>query len=155
MYSEINTEVYQGDILSSYNFLIPPIGKPFAVAEKGESPVPITDIIAAGIHPKQIIANTIETSAIIITQTCDAQRREFISVCPIFPLEQMKHDLAEKWGKQRVSNFIEDLRNHKINYYLYLPAINTNKVSVPESYVDLQVINSLPLQNLENYTSVV
>jgi hypothetical protein len=151
MYAPKKEEVYQGDILRDYHFMLPPLGKPYAFVESGKEAILAEDIMKAGLTPKQLIANTIITNAMIITATCDAQRREFVAVCPIFTLEKIKLELSTKWGDARIKTFIDDLSAQKFNYYLYLPAVNTAGIVLPESYIDLQVINSMPLDNIKHY----
>ncbi len=147
---------FQGDLLSNYSFIVPPLGKQFVFIGDAVSSIVVElsakeDAYMDG-KKEQLIANSFRSSAMIITQTCDIQRREYISVCPIFDLAVLKSKYTNYgWGENRINNFIEDLKNQKQNYFLYLPAHTSENVNFSESYVDLQVINSMPSSNVTNY----
>ncbi len=155
-----STTHYQGDILLNYNFITPPIGKPYVFKENGtSSSVVALDSLQAPYavdNKEKLIVNSFLANAMIITQTCDLQRRDFISVCPVFPFTTIKNKLAENsWGEQRINSFITDIKSQKVNYYFYLPPYSLDTIQVPESYVDLQVINAMPLANLSSYSKII
>ena len=101
---------------------------------------------------EKLIVNSFLANAIIITQSCDIQRREFISVCPVYEVSNIIEKLSKDGSSQnKIDSFLGTLRKQEINYYFYLPAYKTDSVNIEESYVDLQLVNNLPSGNISLY----
>lgn len=86
--------------------------------------------------------------ALIVSQTCDLQRRPFIQVCPVHTFAYLKAKLVED-GKsdQGADSFIEGVRNRKgANYYFYLPS--DEAFGIEEGYADLGVISTVARKQL-------
>lgn len=160
MYADISPDaIYQGDIIVNFNFIVPPLGEPTSLQQTKDSlnKVPLSKLTNAYSRGSEsLIVNSFRTNGMIITQTCDIQRRKYISLCPVHPMINIENELAEEgFGKKRIRDFIDTLQKQKINYYFYLPEITVNKVKLEEGYADLQVINSVPTQNISNYQRLV
>jgi hypothetical protein len=123
-YAPCNNEWYQGDIVSSFPFILTDLGK----AEKS-SPV------------------LFEKPALVISQTCDLQRRPFVQVCPIHDFEQLKRDLITAGKKEEgADSFIASIRGRKVNYYFYLSS--DESLGIKEGYADIGFISTVARQEL-------
>ena len=85
--------------------------------------------------------------AIIITQTCDIQRREFVHLCPLYSIKELESDLKQAWDENRVNNFTSQIKKNKIEYYFHLPAYSDALV---ESFADINYIQTIPRKDLNN-----
>jgi hypothetical protein len=116
--------ISQGDIfidipLVDFNFL-----KGLSVIEAGSKIKNITwQEIIANPQEKEIVAVLGITSvpAIVITQTCDAQRKEYVTLCEIIELQNIEpfKSLHGKSLKNQVASLIDG--NRKKHDYFYLP----------------------------------
>jgi hypothetical protein len=82
-------------------------------------------------------------SIILISQTCDAQRRENILVAPIFTFSEME-------GRGVKPDTLKDVRLRRINYWFYLPPLDG---VLEESLVDLQQIKFSSRIDIDNRKS--
>ncbi|OGG11575.1 hypothetical protein A2Z00_05075 [Candidatus Gottesmanbacteria bacterium RBG_13_45_10] len=163
MYAFItDDDYYQGDLIVNYHFIVPPVGPPVLIQQNTRSIElqPLTGITNAyqANNKERLVANSFIANAMVITQSCDILRREYVSVCPVFPLEKYKTDLASRSiPESKINDTIGNIINQKYNYFLYLPKAEypEKHISIEESYVDLMVINSLPNANLKNYSRLI
>ena len=119
-----NENFYQGDILRDYPIAILPDKRfPEIVYEDDEYSGTV-----------MIRAKISSTNIIIISQTCDIKNREFVAVCPVFPIERLE------------ANQLEQLKKGKINYRFWLPPIDG---VLHESYADFVIINAIKRESLD------
>lgn len=103
--------LYQGDLVKNFPFL-------FVDAVEG----------------RKEAAETV----ILLSQSCDLQRRERVIIAPVFSFERM--NLAE--GKK------SSIRGRQYNYWFYLPKFGD---VLEESIVDFQMLTHVPRASVENY----
>lgn len=118
MYAQIEEShsFYQGDILRDTPFFIIP--KSFTETENG-------------------ILQQNET-VMILSQTCDIERRDFLIVARVISVNFLKKDIGVG------DNYHESLKKRKVKYYFYLPADN----DFEESCVDFGQIIYIPKKAL-------
>ncbi len=76
----------------------------------------------------------------ILSQSCDAQRRENIVLAPIFSFTELSN-------KGIKTDTLSSIKLRKTNYWFYLPALEG---VVEDSVVDLQQIRSFPRETIES-----
>lgn len=161
MYTSIDpNEILQGDLIKDYNFVVPPTDELQVLERTSENKfkaVPIsstTDPYSTG--QVSVIANSFVSNAIIISQSCDIQRRDYIHLCPVHKLSNLRAELTSKgYELERINNTIDSLKLDKTSYYYYLPASNDDGILVEESYIDLQFVGMIPLVNMKSYTRIL
>ena len=161
MFVQVSTDaIYQGDVIVGFHFIVPPLGEPTSLQLNGNifTKTSISSVLNAyQTGCETLIVNSLISNGMIITQTCDIQRRKYISICPIHNFTTITEELTQEGLElKRIQNFIEQIKQQKINYYFYLPTIiqdDGNKIE--EGYVDLQVINSVPRENINNYSRLI
>lgn len=124
--------IYQGDILKDQIIItIPQNIQILRELENKEykffSLEELNDAFEQEVHEITVV-NAVKTNVIILSQTCDIERREFISIAPVFPLTKIESE--KKKGS---------IRNHKFNYRFYIAESD----ALPESYAELTLINSI------------
>ncbi len=116
MYAPIDPAVIlQGDIIHHYNFINLPGGEEPLIVRKITDLNPIikplsqsTGIYASG--RENLIANSFQLDAIIISQSCDIQRREYIHLCPIYEVQSILTQAeTENWSPDKLRNYLKDL----------------------------------------------
>lgn len=129
---------FQGDIVKNVPLLSIPekiqIARPIRTEEKREEIVEYTvsdeekiaDRYAEG--SELVLAYGRREEAIILSQSCDIQNREFIIVAPILSL-----DLVDDPKRK------QDIRDQKIFYRFYLPVSDFFQ----ESFVDFTLLSSI------------
>jgi hypothetical protein len=150
MYVSIDiTKILQGDIMEKFYFVTLPTDDIY-ISRKSVDNLKVVkklnEVSDAYNEDKEIIlVNSFTSKGMIVSQTCDIQRREWISICPVFSIDKMRQDLLKE-GKntERIESAINQVRSQKVNYYLYLPSWHDEYSILKESYVDLQMINSIP-----------
>ncbi len=160
MYSDPSPDaIYQGDIVLNFSFIVPPLGESIIIQSSGNSLIktPISSVSSPySSGSENLLVNSFRASGMIITQTCDIQRRKYISLCPVHPFNDIREELTQEGlEEKRIEKFIESIKQQRINYYFYLPPAILNEVRIEESYVDLQVINSAPRENISNYQRLI
>lgn len=92
----------------------------------------INQIPVCFINKKGSVIKGVDTVA-LISNVCDMQptRRDYISVSPIIPLDDVAAEIS--------SNILTDIRNYKIIRFFYLPSNGT----FPESCIDLSRVVSI------------
>ena len=116
---------YQGDVLSNYDIVI----LPDKIAQSSDPGTDKSDSGSSLIYIKKL-----RTNIIIISQTCDIENREFVAVCPVFPITRIK-----------TTDKKESIRRNSVNYRFWLPA-KTGFLN--ESYADFQIINTIKIDNI-------
>lgn len=151
------TIVHQGDVIEGY----------FFTALDQEQPK-IVETSSAGTEVKEpqettffstdtckLVTNFKKSKGMVITQTCDTQRRDFIQVCPVYPISTLEQDLSREWAADRIRNHLGQLRNGKLGYNFYLPEITLDDCHMEESYVDLQLVTSVRNGGISNYPRLI
>jgi hypothetical protein len=141
------TSLFQGDILQDVPVVfMPPAGSGKWILLRPSLPVTLEQALAgntpkifrpfvAGSAPEEwntpdelVLAKATRRSIIIITQTCDLERRNFVQVAPVYP--------ARNLGESKQAS----LQKNEINYLFFLPMEDL----VPEnSFADLSQITSV------------
>ena len=84
------------------------------------------------------------THAMILSQTCDIEHREFVLVAPVLPLSDVERES---------SSTARLIRDFKVFYRFYLPAIPSDEETatqgLPESFVDLTSVRSVSHDSLQ------
>lgn len=160
MYAQVLQDIYQGDVIVNFHFLLPPLGEPISLQTQGSqiNKVPISQVTNSYSNGNEtLLANSFIGKGMIITQTCDIQRRKYLSVCPIHDFSKIKTDLAsEGLDEKRIQSFEKQVKEQKVGYFFYLPAMTFGDgKNIGECYVDLQVINSVPRENISNYPRLI
>ncbi len=129
---------FQGDILRDVALFRAPekllLARQVGACERLVELVPIETVPDAFVQGlENILVPTFRTTAMILSQTCDIEHRDFILIAPIFPLSQIEQQTRR-----------EAIMKDKVNYRFYLPSID----ALPESFVDLQIINTILKEHL-------
>jgi len=121
--------LYQGDILEDFPFYILDKPQPVKKEEDGsfsmEQQTTTTDLQVVGSKTQRVI---------LLSQTCDLQRRNNVMICPVHELAQFIEDNTLN------ADSVKSIRDRKNYYFFYLPAFN----GLPESIADLQTIIYVP-----------
>jgi hypothetical protein len=133
---DINT-LYQGDVIDNYPLLI--LGE-FRVARKIDTGVYHLEEETSQEASSAVVGRKTQR-VILLSQTCDIQRRNNIIVCPVYSIESLISD-----GTLTQKN-VDSIKGKKTNYWFYLPAYN----NFPESLVDFQTISYVSRLDLEQY----
>lgn len=161
MYSPINKlNCYQGDIIKDFLFISLPVGKPKVIEKIAANSYKILDFTIPETEKEageQIVAvNAFVADAMIISQTCDIQLRDYIQLCPIFNLEHLKQELQNKgYDNDRLNSNIKLLGEDKINYYFHLQEYKSESLNLEESYVDLVIHGIMPVSNIKDYKRIL
>lgn len=134
--------VLQGDIFR--DFTITTIPDEFLVCRDGsnnetiqEGNVNLTlsqnlpDLFISG--TEYITIKAIKTNILVVSQSCDAQNRDFVIIAPVFPLSRI--------APQRILT----VKENKIFYRFFLPA---QSGVINDSYAELTILNSIPSNSL-------
>ena len=161
MYELVDSEeVFQGDILKDFHFIVQGLGPPLALVRNGTeiqvSPLQELNNPYSEGKKENLIVNSFMSNAMIITQSCDIDRRDYINVCPVHPISNIRQrESLRGLTGNRIDNLIKDIRLQKVNYYFYLPQTQFENLLLEESYVDLQLFNSVPAENIKQYQKQV
>ncbi|MGH7245935.1 MAG: hypothetical protein ACREBJ_01545 [Nitrosotalea sp.] len=160
MYAQVSQDIYQGDVIVSFHFTLPPLGEPVSLQVQGSqiNKVPISQVTNRYSSGNEtLLVNSFVGNGMIITQTCDIQRRKYVSVCPIHDFTKIRTDfISEGFDEKRIQAFEKQVKEQKVGYFFYLPAMTFGDgTSIGECYVDLQVINSVPRENISSYSRLI
>jgi len=129
------TRFFQGDILENFPVVIlPETVKVVRLQEKLKNHSvahvhkqdELEDAFANG--SEAILANASLMDIMILSQTCDIEHREFISIAPVFPISNI-----ENQSKQ------DAIRKKKVSYLFHLPT----EGKFEESFLDITTVNSV------------
>jgi hypothetical protein len=132
------TTLYQGDIIADFPFFLFQSGLPIRRTETGlfelsdENPDGNNHIFAVEARKQQII---------ILSQTCDVQRRANVIICPVYDLKEFISDNTINVERAR------SIRKRGVNYWFYLPAYS----DLVESIADMQTMIYVPRTEIEQY----
>ena len=163
----------QGDIFENVPlFFIPPY--PLRIIEEkaaGEAPIVKIANIYHYQKPEDLLRgrDSIEVEesvavdlrirrALIISQTCDIKDRDAVAICPVFSFDEYEKNFLIKILKYetgQAANKLNAVRTRSVNYIFYLPAYKTDGLNLPESLVDLQYINTVPVNFLSIQSKLI
>ncbi len=160
MLAVANTTKLQGDIIIDYPFIVPTTDELKIIERNIDGSLkttPISQTQNPYLTSKAfVIANSFMSDAIIISQSCDIQRRNYIHLSPVKKISLLIQELSDKeYDEKRINNVIDSLKDEKINYYFYIPGDFVGGVTLEDSYVDLEVVGIVPLANLSPYNRPV
>jgi hypothetical protein len=130
--------LYQGDIISDFHFHILENGVAVKKDETGGVHM-ATD--ADNNDAALLMIETKKTPVMILSQSCDIQRRNNVIICPVYNLATFVSDNTIN------SDTLRSIRGRKIYYWFYLPAFG----SIQESIADLQTMVYIPRSIVEKY----
>lgn len=141
MYAKIESidknTLYQGDIIEDFPFYIFENSQPIKKTEAGYFEFGNEN----GEDHALIAVETKKQRVMILSQTCDAQRRKNLIISPIYKLDQFIIDNTIN------KNRAEAIRERRLYYLFYLPEFE----SLPESLVDLQTMIYVSREKIEQY----
>lgn len=116
--TELNYEVfYQGDLVKDFPFFI------------FDENINLENVISKTEAKIEIKAKL--STVMILSQTCDAQRRKNAIICPVYKMDEFNFDAST----------IDSIKKRKTAYWFYLPPI----VGIlDESIADFQTIYYIP-----------
>jgi len=134
-----NSTFYQGDIIDDFPFYLfenaqlikkNEVGffEPDNLSEMGNSLLAI---------------ETKKQKVMILSQTCDAQRRTNLIICPVYKLDQFLVDNTINTARAR------SIRERKVYYWFYLPESDL----LSESLADFQTMIFVSRNKVEKYLS--
>jgi hypothetical protein len=142
MYADTNVNqgatLYQGDIIADFPFFIFQSGLPIQRTEAGlfelreGNQEGDRELFAVEAHKQKVM---------ILSQTCDAQRRTNVIICPVYDLGEFVTDNTINADRLR------SIRKRGVNYWFYLPAYAT----LTESIADMQTMIYVPRTEIEEY----
>ncbi|MBX9906390.1 hypothetical protein K2X96_00660 [Patescibacteria group bacterium] len=128
------TTLYQGDLIEDFPFHDLDSHSSVVRNESGT-------LVEQATEDQNYLAliETKKRTVMILSQTCDIQRRTHVIVCPIFDLQEYSRTISR--------DKVEALKKRTINYLFYLPAHG----NFQESFADLQQIHYVPLETMNSY----
>jgi hypothetical protein len=138
MYADgIQGEVlYQGDIVNDFPFCLFENNLSLRKNEDG------TFIAGEADGDRHLFAvEAKKQQVMILSQTCDVQRRSNVIVCPVYNLQEFITDNTINTERARA------IRERRIYYWFYLPQYN----ALPESIADMQTMIYVPRVEIEKY----
>lgn len=130
--------LYQGDIIADFPFLI---SQNSQLVQKNQSGFFEKTNGTEENEETLFVMAAKKQNIMILSQTCDIQRRENIIICPVFKLA----DLIT--AKAINTEQAKSLRARKIYYNFYLPELG----NFPESIADLQTMVYISREKLTGY----
>ena len=134
--------LYQGDIIDNFPFYFLHSGQSIKQTRIGRFELGKYNSRS---NKRLLAIPTLNQSVMILSQTCDLQRRDNVIVCPINNLQENIDNKVIKAGTAK------DLREKRLYYWFYLPAYMT----LLESFADLQTMVYIPRAEIEKYKSKV
>jgi hypothetical protein len=132
-----NQQIYfQGDILKDFPFYV--LDRTVSVDKKETGVYEPSGVLNDSNIGLKVIEKKLET-IILLSQSCDLQRREYVLICPVFKLEDL---VSEQILNKETVGLI---KKRKLYYLFYLPGTE----SFPESIADFQHIYHIPRSELE------
>lgn len=143
MYAERSAQkaslLYQGDIIDGLPFYI--LGDVKSVIQNDQGYYIEQASIIANNDVTLHIVEAKKRRVMVLSQTCDAQRRENIIICPVYTLSELVETGAIGKGK------LESVRGRKVNYWFYLPP----EGDFPESIADFQTMLFVPRLSMDSF----
>lgn len=136
--SVANTTFYQGDIVTDFPFYLFDGGQPITKNEAGHFEI---DNSVRDDNRSLFAVEAKKQTVMLLSQTCDIQRRSNVIVCPVYNLQEFLTDNIINADRAK------SLRDRQIYYWFYLPAYN----QLPEALADLQTMMYVPKATIETY----
>jgi hypothetical protein len=127
--------VQQGDIFIGTHFVFLEERNRFLINQDG-----VLSIVDEGADAGDLVIASQVYPFMAVSQTCDLQRKEFVSIAPIYELTSIGGN-----GRQA------SVRSHKVTNCFYLYPND----HFEESYVDFSKITSIPLNRLQGVERIV
>lgn len=135
--AEIDPEIlFQGDVIDNISFFLLNKTSPLIEEEDVFRRSEATDS-SPSLHA--VVAK--RQRVILLSQSCDLQRRENIVVCPVYPLVEFVADNTLNSAK------VDAIRQRDNNYLFYLPEFS----GLPESIADLQTMQYISRSVVESH----
>jgi len=130
--------LYQGDIIADFPFFI--FQDSYPVQKNHDGFFEKTDNITKN-EENLFVTVAKKQNVMILSQTCDVQRRENVIICPVYELANLIADKAITVGQA------ESIRSRKIYYNFYLPELGI----FSESIADFQTMIYVPREQITKY----
>lgn len=131
-YANCHEEWYQGDILASFPFVVSDLTS----TNSGKS------------------LKLFDKPAIIISQTCDIQRKDFVQVCPVHDFDHLKSQLMRDGkSEQSADDALDSVRRGNTEARFYLP--QEPSFGMKEGYADLNFICTVSRKQLMQLNRIV
>lgn len=142
MYADANSIskdiFYQGDIIADFPFYIFENGQPIKKNEAGHFEL---DETTEECNRTLFAVEAKKQPVMILSQSCDIQRRNNVIICPVYDLKEFISDNTINTDRAK------SIRDRKIYYWFYLPEYE----KVPESLADLQTMIYVSRAEIEKY----
>jgi len=123
--TELNYEIfYQGDLIKDFPFFI------------FDEHINLENVISK--TEAKIEINAKLNTIIILSQTCDIQRRKNAIICPVYKMDEFSFN----------SDDTDSIKKRKTGYWFYLPPLDG---VIEESIADFQTIYYVPRAVIDNY----
>lgn len=132
------TTLYQGDIIADFPFYLFENGLPIQRNEAGHFEL---DQNAQDSERRLFAVEARKQQVMILSQTCDVQRRTNVIICPVHNLEGFIADNTLNADR------VKSIRARKIYYWFYLPTYG----ALAESIADMQTMIHVPRAEIEKY----
>ncbi len=133
-----SSTLYQGDVVNDFPFYLFDSGLPIKKNEAGHFEM---DSSSREEDRALFAIETKKQMVMILSQSCDIQRRTNVIVCPVYNLQEFVTDNTINADRAK------SLKERKIYYWFYLPAYN----QLPEALADLQTMIYVPKTTIEKY----
>lgn len=121
----------QGDILADFSFFLFDKSRPI---KRNEAGLFESDGATQEQDRSLFAVEAKKQRVMILSQSCDVQRRNNVIICPVYDLATFLSDNTINTDRAR------SIRERKIYYWFYLPAF----AQLPESIADLQTMIYVP-----------
>ena len=136
--ADINKNIlYQGDVITNFPFHI---FKNSQSVKKNDAGYFEIDPDGDSEHTLHIVQAS-KSRVIILSQSCDIQRRKNIIICPVYNLVDFTTENTIN------ADSLRNIRERKLYYLFYLPAF----LDFPESIADLQTMLYVPKSVIEQF----
>lgn len=132
-----SSTLYQGDIIRDF---------PFYIFDKEQSVVKTENGYTHADTQNEedrslFVVEARRQRIMLLSQSCDIQRRSNIVICPVYAMEKIVSEQAIK------TETLKSIRARRIKYWFYLPAFN----DFPESIADFQTMTYVPRETVSAY----
>jgi hypothetical protein len=131
--------LFQGDIITDFPFFLLEKGLSMKKTSTGYSKSDNVEVDGSG--NSLFAVESKKQTVMILSQTCDLQRRSNAIICPVYDLQTFVSDQTLNTGR------LQSIRDRKIYYWFYLPQFQ----SLSESIADLQTMIYVPRTEIQKY----
>lgn len=121
--AEVSSDLFQGDIVNDFPFVILKDVAAGEFNEQGEAEFPLKAKLSR---------------VILLSQTCDLQQRQYVIVCPVYPLASVSLN----------SNNVTLVKKRRMYQWFYLPKVDG---VIEDSLADFQSIYYVPQTLVNQY----